>query len=126
MVDSVFFIVIASFLSVFDIKGDGTDGGPDKYPFTGCSITCGHRLLMVLKKVGKLNADFLAFRALSPAPSPRGIEGQKSSSLPIRRHNELLRLFLSCVPFLPNERVLCCGGLVSCIVSALLTARTES
>jgi len=46
LADAVFFIIIASFLSAFNIKGDGADGGPDKYPFTGsgvsvpCPFTC--------------------------------------------------------------------------------------
>lgn len=39
LADAVFFIVIASFLSVFDIKGDGTNEGPDEYPFTGSAIS---------------------------------------------------------------------------------------
>ena len=35
----MFFIIVASFLSVFNIKGDGgTDGGPDSYPFTGSGV----------------------------------------------------------------------------------------
>jgi hypothetical protein len=35
---------------------------------------------------------FLAFRALSPVPSPPGIEGQKNLSPPLPRHDELRRL----------------------------------
>ncbi|KAI0273278.1 CyP450 monooxygenase [Russula aff. rugulosa BPL654] len=35
LADALFFIIVASFLSVFNIKGDGTDGKPDSYPFTG-------------------------------------------------------------------------------------------
>jgi cytochrome P450 len=39
LADAMFFIVVASFLSVFDIKkGNGADGGPDAYPFTGSGV----------------------------------------------------------------------------------------
>ncbi|KAF8504849.1 cytochrome P450 [Russula emetica] len=40
LADATIFIVIASLLSVFNIKkGDGTEGGPDMYPFTGSGIS---------------------------------------------------------------------------------------
>ncbi|KAN0115759.1 cytochrome P450 [Russula decolorans] len=39
LADALFFIIVASFLSVFNIKGDGTDGGPDTYPFTGSGVS---------------------------------------------------------------------------------------
>jgi cytochrome P450 len=57
LADAVFFIVIASFLSVFNIKGDGTDGGPDKYPFTGSGVRCAHRVSLVVQET-YLTADF--------------------------------------------------------------------
>jgi len=46
LVDSTLFIVIASLLSVFNIRENGTNKGPDAYPFTGsclsvpCPFTC--------------------------------------------------------------------------------------
>jgi Cytochrome P450 len=48
LADAIFFMIVASFLSVFNIKGDGTDGGPDKYPFTGTGVRYGHRVLLVM------------------------------------------------------------------------------
>ncbi|KAF8492582.1 cytochrome P450 [Russula emetica] len=39
LADAVFFIIVASFLSVFNIKGDGTDRGLDTYPFTGTGLS---------------------------------------------------------------------------------------
>jgi cytochrome P450 len=43
LADDTLFIVIASLLSVFNIKkGKGTDGGPETYPFTGDGLRCGH------------------------------------------------------------------------------------
>lgn len=47
------------------------------------------------ERLDKLTDDvpFLARHALSLAPSPQGIEGQKSSLLPIPKNNELNRLF---------------------------------
>ncbi len=45
LADANIFIVIASLLSVFNIKnGDGTDGGPDAYPFTGSGVRYDHRV----------------------------------------------------------------------------------
>jgi cytochrome P450 len=45
LADAMFFIVVASVLSVFNIKkGDGTDGGSEMYPFTGNGIRCGYRV----------------------------------------------------------------------------------
>ncbi len=44
LADAMFFIVVASFLSVLNIEGDGTGGGPDKYPFTGSLVRCAHRV----------------------------------------------------------------------------------
>ena len=87
LVDSTLFIVVASLLSVFDIRGNGTDEGPEAYPFTGSCLRCGHRVAFVAREL----TLFLAFRALSPAPSPPGIEGQKSLSTPFPRHDELRR-----------------------------------
>ncbi|KAF8492571.1 cytochrome P450, partial [Russula emetica] len=39
LTDAIVFIIVASFLSVFNIKGDSTDGGPDTYPFTGSGVS---------------------------------------------------------------------------------------
>ena len=39
LADDMFFLAIASLLSVFEIKkGDGADRGPDTYPFTGSGL----------------------------------------------------------------------------------------
>ena len=51
----MFFIVVASFLSVFDInKGNGTDQGtdgePDTYPFTGSGVRCAGRVSLVAQE----------------------------------------------------------------------------
>jgi len=50
LADAIFFIIVASFLSVFNIKGDGTDGGPDAYPFTGSGVRYSHRVLLVVQE----------------------------------------------------------------------------
>jgi cytochrome P450 len=55
LADAVMFIVIASFLSVFNIKGDGTDGGPDKYPFTGDGVRYAHRVSSVVQETRRLD-----------------------------------------------------------------------
>jgi cytochrome P450 len=48
LAEAMMFIVVASFLSVFDIKkGKGTSEGPDTYPYTGNAVRCGHRFLLV-------------------------------------------------------------------------------
>lgn len=100
LADATLFIAIASLLSVFDIKKNNgiVDGRPDMYPFTGDLLRCGHRVLLeVQQKLGELTTTLaLAFRALSPAPSSQGIERQKSSSLPVPRHNDPK---LSCYSF---------------------------
>lgn len=44
LVDSTMFIVVASLLSVFDIRGKGSDKGIDAYPFSGSCLRCGHRV----------------------------------------------------------------------------------
>ena len=103
LADAMFFIVVASFLSVFDIKkGNGTDqvtdGEPDMYPFTGSGVRCAGGVSLVVRerlgeRLGELIFDFfLAFRSLSPTPSSQEIEGQKSLSLVIPRQDELLRI----------------------------------
>jgi cytochrome P450 len=51
LADATIFIVIASLLSVFNIKkGDGTEGGPDMYPFTGSGIRYGYRISLKVRK----------------------------------------------------------------------------
>jgi cytochrome P450 len=48
LADATFFIVVASLLSVFNIKkGNGTEGG---YPYTGRGLKCGHRVLLVVQE----------------------------------------------------------------------------
>ena len=43
LADCTLFLVVASLLSVFNIKkGKGTDGGPDMYPFTGNGLKYGN------------------------------------------------------------------------------------
>ena len=70
LADATLFIVIASLLSVFNIKkSNGTvDGGPDMYPFTGHLLRCGHHI-SARETRGANCWVFLAFRALLPAPS---------------------------------------------------------
>ena len=96
------FIVIASFLSVFNIKGDRAGGGPDTYQFTGSGVRYSHCVLLLVhcRRLEELTADFLflAFRAPSPSPSSQETERQKNSSLPMPRRNELLMLSVSLVP----------------------------
>ena len=49
LADATLFIVIASLLSVFDVKkGKGADGGPDMYSFTGSSVRCGDRVSLAV------------------------------------------------------------------------------
>lgn len=51
LADATLFIVVASVLSVFDIKkGKGRDGGPDAYPFTGGGLRCGHWVSFVVQR----------------------------------------------------------------------------
>jgi hypothetical protein len=112
LADATLFIAIASLLSVFDIKkGNGTDVGPDPYPYTGNGLKCGHRVLLVVPgRLGELTIGvfFLAFRSLSPALSFQGTGGQKSLLMPIHRHNATEQVVcLSCIPFLCGSR-LCC------------------
>lgn len=48
LADATLFIAIASLLSVFNIKrGNGTDGEPDIYPFTGGAIRCVYRVTLI-------------------------------------------------------------------------------
>jgi cytochrome P450 len=49
LADAMMFIVIASFLSVFDIKkGNNTNEGSDTYPYTGTGVRCGHRVSLLV------------------------------------------------------------------------------
>jgi cytochrome P450 len=67
LVDSTLFIVVASLLAVFNIRGNGTDKGPDAYPFTGSCLRCGHRVAFVAReKLGELTADLIIFSVPSP------------------------------------------------------------
>ena len=124
LADATLFIVVASVLSVFDIKkGKDTDGGPDAYPFTGGGLRCGHCISFVARD-RKLIVDlsFSAFRALLLTPSSQGIEGQKNLLLPVPRHNELNRpspyLVLRCTT--PCD--LLCSSYVSSYVSFFFDA----
>ena len=48
LADATIFIVIASLLSVFNIKNrDGTEDGPDVYPFTGSGVRYGNRIYLM-------------------------------------------------------------------------------
>jgi len=68
LVDSTLFIVVASLLSVFNMREDGTDkNGPDAYPFTGSCLRCGHRVAFVVReKVGELTGDLIIFSVPCP------------------------------------------------------------
>jgi cytochrome P450 len=51
LADATFFIVVASFLSVFNIKkGNGTDRGSDTYPFTGSGVRWARRVSLVVQE----------------------------------------------------------------------------
>jgi cytochrome P450 len=51
LADATLFIAIASLLSVFDIKkGNGADGGPDMYPFTGGGVRCGYLVPLIARE----------------------------------------------------------------------------
>jgi hypothetical protein len=72
LADALFFIIVASFLSVFNIKGDGTDGGPDSYPFTGSGVRYSHhRVLLVVQETRR--ADRCRFLLSVPCPFPFSI-----------------------------------------------------
>jgi cytochrome P450 len=75
MAEVMLFIAIASLLSVFDIKGKGTDEGPVEYPFTGGVIKYGYRVSF--SSIEGLTSG-LVVRVLSPAPLFQGIEERKS------------------------------------------------
>ena len=50
LADAIIFIVVASFLSVFNIKGDDANRGPDAYPFTGSGVRYSHGVLLVVQE----------------------------------------------------------------------------
>lgn len=50
LADATIFIVVASLLSVFDIKKGDDSEGPDVYPFTGGGVRCGNRISLVAPK----------------------------------------------------------------------------
>ncbi len=67
LADALIFIIVACFLSVFNINGDGTDGGLEKYPFTGSGVRCDIRVaLVVQERRGELNDD--SFLLSVPCP----------------------------------------------------------
>ena len=60
LVDSTLFIVVASLLSVFNFRENGTVKGPDAYPFTGSCLRCGHRVpfpFVAREKLGELTVN---------------------------------------------------------------------
>jgi hypothetical protein len=130
LADAAMFIAIASLLSVFDIKkGDGTAEGPDAYPYTGNGLRYGFRIHYWHRRPG--GADRLAFtslivHALSRAPSPQGIEGQKSLSWDIPKLHDLLsiskmkRARATSVP-----RMLSLVTLVSLVLSLILLVKSS-
>ncbi len=92
LVDSTLFIVVASLLSVFNFKENGTNRGPDAYPFTGSCLRCGSRVSFVAQESLPLPCFILAFRALSLVPSSQGIGRQKSLSLLFLKDDVVHRL----------------------------------
>ena len=81
--DYTLFIVVASLLSVFKIKkGDGVDGGPDAYPYTGLGIKY-DTAVVHFSSVGltlrpSLPIYFLVVRILFLALSSQEIRGLKN------------------------------------------------
>ena len=69
LADATIFIVIASLLSVFNIKkGNNTNGTPEDYPFTGSGVRYGYRVSsMTWEKIEELTngVSFLVARARS-------------------------------------------------------------
>jgi cytochrome P450 len=54
LADATIFIVIASLLSVFNIKkGNNTNGTPDDYPFTGSGVPYGYRVSLMTGRKSK-------------------------------------------------------------------------
>jgi hypothetical protein len=97
LADATIFIAVASLLSVFNIeKSDGSGDGPDAYPFTGNGATYGFRISLIARKTRRLIVGVypLVVHALSRAPSPQGIEGQKNLSGTIPKLHDLLRSFV--------------------------------
>jgi cytochrome P450 len=67
LVDSTLFIVVASLLAVFDLRGNGTDKGPDAYPFTGSCLRYGHRVAFTAReKLGELTTDLIILSVPCP------------------------------------------------------------
>jgi Cytochrome P450 len=67
LADATIFIVIASVLSVFDIKkGNGTGEGPDAYPFTGNGLRYGFRISSTVRKTGGLTAGVYLYSRPCP------------------------------------------------------------
>lgn len=67
LVESTLFIVVASLLSVFNFRENGTDKGPDAYPFTGSCLRCGHCVAFVAReKLGELTADLIILSVPCP------------------------------------------------------------
>ena len=82
LADATIFIVIASLLSVFDIKkAVGTEGGPEAYPFTGGGVRYGNHIsLLVWERLERLTAGVLFFPS-QPCPfacsiTPRDIQAE--------------------------------------------------
>jgi hypothetical protein len=108
LADATLFIAIASLLSVFNFKkGNGTDGGPDMYLFTGGAIRCGYRVSLMAWGIRRADFPFLVVRALSPAPSSQGTEWQRKLSSPISGLRELPMSFGYLVFHFFTKAVLC-------------------
>ena len=91
LADPMIFIVIASLLSVFNIKkADNTNGTADDYPFTGGGIKYGYRVsLMTWEKIEELTT--IVFPLSRPCPFA-------CSAIPRDRKAEELILANSRVP----------------------------
>ncbi len=83
LADATIFIVIASLLSVFNIKrGNDTNGGPDYYPFTGSGVTYVYCVSLVAwEEIEGLTSD--AFLPSRPCPfaysvTPRDRKAEES------------------------------------------------
>jgi hypothetical protein len=110
LADATIFIVIASLLSVFNIKkGNNTNGTPDDYPFTGSGVRYGYRVsITTWEKMEELTSgvSLPVVRAHSLTRSSQEIEKRKSSSSLIPGFHEPFRSFvISCLILL--QRLYC-------------------
>jgi hypothetical protein len=117
LADGTIFIVIASLLSVFNIKkGNNTNGTADDYPFTGSGIKYGYRVsLMRWEKIEELTTyvSLLVVRVLSLTRSSQEIRKRKSSSSRIPGFLEPLKSFVYRVSH--SLQGLCCDTCKKCL-----------